>query len=248
MSNWEVHKPMDGMSLLSVGEAGSETTYTSNQTDQRYTLPGTSTQNVIIEYTTTHDFNTVVITGLNEYSELILTAYDGATPTAIGTLSGATFAAEARARTTFNAMFTFADETADKFVITFDTGTYATGFNAIFAGSLQYSPVNNFELGAGIDYIHQDNTRVATDSNYSTVDSYIRQESLSYPYMTDEEIKNFQFMIQSTKNKRCLFMRDGAVTHPEEWFLGKVRPAGGTLNNSGANTQQAVLTEDIEWK
>jgi len=246
MANFAIYAQAQDLSALKVGASASPTSYTQISKTQRFSLPGGSTDEVKLEYSAPQTFNAVAITGLNQFPTVTVTKTLSAVDTVLGTVSGSTYSATSRARSTFNALLIFADQSADDITITFST-PYPTSFNTVFAGYLSFQPTTNFNRGVNFTANSQMDSLQTRGATYYSTKSRLRRFDPQMALMTDEEYFDVEFTKSQIDDQNCLVVLDSADTNPEMWMVANILGGGGSLSGEGTNTQTLNMMESQKW-
>lgn len=246
MANFAIYRQAENLSTLKVGASASPATYTQIGKTQSYSMAGGSTDEVKLSYPSAQNFNAVAIAGLNSFPTITVTKTLSAVDTTLGTISGSTYAATARARSTFNALLLFADTDADDITLTFST-PYPTGFRTVFAGELAFQPTTNFQRGAQFVDSTEFETSKTSGSHYLTKNVTLRAFSPPMNLLSDEEFMDVNFAKYKIKDQVCLVVLDTANTSPEWWMLGNIVSGGSALQGTGIQEQSLEIIEAIEW-
>lgn len=246
MANFAIYAQAASLSSLKVGASASPTSYTQISKTQRFSLPGGATDEVKLEYSATQTFNAVAITGLNQFPTVTVTKTLSAADTALGTISGSTYSATSRARSTFNALLIFSDESADDITLTFST-PYPTSFNTVFAGYLSFQPTTNFQRGVNFTTNSQMDSLQTRSATYHSTKSRLRQFNPQMTLLTDEEYFDVEFTKSQIDDQNCLVALDSADTSPERWMIASLTGGSGSLISEGANSQTLNFMEAQKW-
>jgi len=246
MANFAIYAPAQNLSTLKVGASASPTTYTQISKTQRFSLPGGSTDEVKLSYSSAQTFNAVAITGLNAFPTVTVTKTLSAADTSLGTVSGSTYAATSRARSTFNALLIFSDESADDITITFST-PYPTSFNTVFAGYLSFQPTTNFQQGVNFTANSQMDTLQTRGATYHSTKSRLRQFNPQMTLLSDEEYFDIEFTKSQIDDSNCLVSLDSADTSPEKWMVASLTGGSSSLVSDGTNSQTLTFMEAQKW-
>ena len=246
MANFAIYAQAASLSSLKVGASSTPTSYTQISKTQRFSLPGGSTDEVKLEYSAPQTFNAVAITGLNQFPTVTVTKTLSAVDTVLGTISGSTYAATSRARSTFNALLIFSDESADDITITFST-PYPTSFNTVFAGYLSLQPTTNFNRGVNFTANSQMDALQTRGATYHSTKSRLRQFNPQMTLLSDEEYFDVEFSKSQIDDSNCLVALDSADTSPEKWMIANIVGGDGSLSGEGTNSQTLNFMEAQKW-
>jgi len=246
MANFAIYAQAQNLSTLKVGASASPTTYTQISKTQRFSLPGGATDEVKLSYSAAQTFNAVAITGLNAFPTVTVTKTLSAADTSLGTISGSTYAATSRARSTFNALLLFSDESADDITISFST-PYPTSFNTVFAGYLSFQPSTNFQQGVNFTASGEMDTLQTRGATYHSTRSRLRQFNPQMALLSDEEYFDIEFTKSQIDDLNCLVSLDSADTSPEKWMIASIVGGDGRLLVDGVNSQNINFLEAQKW-
>jgi hypothetical protein len=245
MANFGIYAQAD-ITSLKVGDTSSPTTYSEIQKSQSYALNGDANDEVKLTFPSTQNINAIAITGLNSYPTITVKKTLSAIETTIGTISGSTYAAEARARQTFNALLLVADTDADDIKITFGTPR-PTGFRTVMAGELIFQPDENFQQGVNFTELSEFDEMETRSSNYGQLRSRKRVFEPNLQGLSDAEFEQIDFVKYKVADRNCLVVLDTDNVHPSRWMIARISGGESSLVGSNRNIHSIEFTEANKW-